>query len=268
MTTAERPLALSTPFRPTLTVVVRAPIAPLYAEAKVSSPQVSQRLAGHELTVLDERDEWLRVRGSDGYEGWAHCGYLHSQHGTAPTYDRLSLDCVVRDGKGQVRPLPLGALVHQREEIIAGQVVPVDERQERFPTVPEAIVESAPRRFAGTSYQWGGITPWGADCSGFVQSIFWLHGVVIPRDAWQQARAGDDAGRDPLDLAPADLLFFTDRADRRITHVGLATGDGHMAHLALGRGGWNVDDLRAVDDPYVAKLRRRFVAARRMVPRP
>ena len=43
------------------------------------------------------------------------------------------------------------------------------------------------RSFAGTPYQWGGVTPWGADCSGLVQTVFWLHGVTLPRDAWQQA---------------------------------------------------------------------------------
>jgi hypothetical protein len=47
--------------------------------------------------------------------------------------------------------------------------------------------------------------------------------------------------------------------------VGLALGGARMAHLALGRGGWAVDDLRDADDPYVAGLRRSFLGARRVV---
>ena len=57
-------------------VIVRASIAPMHAEARVSSVQISQRLAGHRVTVLETQGDWLRVRGEDGYEGWMHRGYL------------------------------------------------------------------------------------------------------------------------------------------------------------------------------------------------
>jgi len=57
-------------------VVVRASIAPMHGEARVSSAQVSQRLAGHVVTVLATEGDWLRVRGEDGYEGWMHRGYV------------------------------------------------------------------------------------------------------------------------------------------------------------------------------------------------
>jgi cell wall-associated NlpC family hydrolase len=89
--------------------------------------------------------------------------------------------------------------------------------------------------------------------------------VPLPRDAWQQAEVGRDAGADIADWAPADLLFFSDRADRRITHVGIALGASGMVHLALGRGGFAVERLDARDDPYVVALMNRFVVARRVV---
>ena len=58
------------------TVIVSAAIAPLQAEPAAGSEQVSQRLAGHHLTVLEEREPWMRVRGADEYEGWIHRGYV------------------------------------------------------------------------------------------------------------------------------------------------------------------------------------------------
>ena len=133
--------------------------------------------------------------------------------------------------------------------------------REDFPTTADAIGRTAVDRFVGTSYQWGGITPWGADCSGLVQSVFALHGVSLPRDAWQQARAGDDAGRDILAARAADLLFFSDRPDAHVTHVAIALGDWRVVHLALGRGGYAVERL---DDEgeYVKKLKSRFLFAR------
>jgi cell wall-associated NlpC family hydrolase len=95
-----------------------------------------------------------------------------------------------------------------------------------------------------------------------VQTSFALHGVQLPRDAWQQAENGRDAGSDVGELAAGDVLYFSDREDRRITHVGISLGERRMVHLALGRGGYAVELLSDRRDPYVQHLRERFVCAR------
>ncbi len=252
----------------TARVVVRASIAPMHAESRVSSPQVSQRLAGHALEVLEIAGDWLRVCGDDRYEGWMHRGYVADSGDEAsrePQPQRLSLGCVVRDAvTGASRGLPLGAWLAPAEAVVVGSAIDGQDRAAAFPRSAAAIAATAVERFAGTPYQWGGVSPWGADCSGLTQTTFWLHGVSLPRDAWQQAEIGDDAGTAPASWAPADLLFFSDRADRRITHVGIALGKSRMVHLALGRGGYAVERLDATDDPYVVALMTRFVAARRV----
>ena len=258
--------------------IVRAAVAPLQAEPRASSSQVSQRLAGHPVYVLEEGADWLRVRGLDDYEGWVHRGYLMHlpEHGvvvpTGPddefalTYvPRVSLGARVRSARGGPRALPLGAWLDLDEEVEEGAAVSLDALPARFPASPDAIIQSATTSFAGTRYEWGGITPWGADCSGFVQSVFGLHGVPLPRDAWQQALAGTDAGPSLAAHRPADLLFFSDRDDRRITHVGVALGRARIAHLALGRGGFSVDRLDDDEDEYATALAARLVCARRVV---
>ncbi|HEU4629705.1 MAG TPA: SH3 domain-containing C40 family peptidase [Gemmatimonadaceae bacterium] len=256
-------------------LVVRAPIAPLVAEPRVSASQVTQALAGHPLSVLTREGSWVRVAGADGYEGWVHTGYLADPaaalgpaagrwYDAAPT----SLGCVV-EGPFGARRLPLGALLLPGERVVRGDTVAPEELERRFPRRAPAAVETALRCFAGTSYQWGGVTPWGADCSGLVQSVFALHGLALPRDAWQQALEGEAlAGAAPFTdadaLRAADLLFFSERADGRITHVGIATGDGRMVHLSLGRGGYAVERLAATDDAYVTMLAGNFRVARRL----
>ena len=252
----------------TVTAVVRASIAPMHAESRVSSPQISQRLAGHAVEVLEIAGDWLRVRGEDAYEGWMHRGYVIEAGGEVPVEHgprRLSLGCVVRDTvTGSARALPLGAWLAPTDETLTGSTVDGEGRAAAFPRSAAAIAATAVDRFAGTPYQWGGVSPWGADCSGLTQTAFWLHGTSLPRDAWQQAEIGDDAGDAMASWSPADLLFFSDRADSRITHVGIALGGSRMVHLALGRGGYAVERLDAADDPYVVSLMTRFVFARRV----
>ena len=248
---------------------IRTPLAPVFAEPQVASAQISQLVAGRIVTLCEKRDDWYLVIGPDDYEGWLHRGYL------APVPDdhmrqsggvsRVSLGCVTTDGQGGRRAMPLGALLAPEERIKSGEAIDTAEQVTRFPTEAGAITRSAQLFFEGTSYLWGGVTPWGADCSGLVQATLSLHGVQMRRDAWQQAQQGAPGEPDLLDARMADLLFFSDRVDQHITHVAIALGGRRLVHLALGRGGYAVEKLDDERDPYVLKLRERFVTARRVL---
>ena len=243
--------------------VVVAAIAPMLAEPHVSSGQVSQQLAGHVVSIIEDQGDWLLVRGRDEYEGWMHRGYLAKLAAPGHSDDgRISLGCVAASSDGTARSLPLRAVVAPGDRVQSGEAIPAHELPIRFPKDAMAICQSAVELYVGTPYQWGGVTPWGADCSGLVQSVFALHGVSVPRDAWQQARAGHDAGRDLLAAKPGDLLFFSDRPDAHITHVAIALGDRRLVHLALGRGGYAVERFDDERDDYVRKLEKRFLFAR------
>jgi hypothetical protein len=157
-------------------VVVRAAIAPLLAEPRVSAMQASQALAGHALLVEAREGDWLRVRGGDDYPGWIHAGYALDRPTLAaprtwPAEARLSLGCV-SSGRFGRRRLPLGAVLLPGEAVEVGHTVGLAEVAAHFPPDPAAIVATARERFEGASYQWGGVTPWGADCSGLVQTAF------------------------------------------------------------------------------------------------
>ena len=243
---------------------VRAAIAPLLGESRISASLTSQLLSGETVTVTEQRADWLHVRGEDGYEGWTHAGYLAAATGHESSW-RVSLGCVVREGTGQPRALPLGARLAPSAVIVDGDTMSPDQRDGRFPTNAAAIGTSASSLFAGASYQWGGVTPWGCDCSGFVQRVFRLHGVGLPRDAWQQAGIGEELARDAgAAHAAGDLLFFSDRDDARVTHVGIALGGGRMVHSSLTRGGIAVERMDG-DDAYVARLRAGCTGVRRVI---
>jgi len=251
-------------------LAVRVSVAPVNAEARAGSEQVSQALFGHPVDLLDaaEHDPWLRVRLRDGYEGWMHRGYLSESDraqpsGSAPA--RLSLGCVARDAAGARRALPLGAWLDDTLSIESGETVEYRALAARFPARAEAAAQTACARFEGTPYEWGGLTPWGADCSGLVQSAFGLHGIALPRDARDQAERGEPvaAGNALGALEAGDLAFFSDRDDGRITHAAIALGASRLVHLGLGRGGYAVEHL-AAPDAYARALLSRFRWARRI----
>jgi cell wall-associated NlpC family hydrolase len=247
--------------------VIRSAIAPLVAEPRVSSEQVSQRLYGHRVRRLESRAPWMRVCGEDGYEGWLHEGYARpaADAEAAPrTGRRVSLGCLTRRAAAPPLALPLGALLDDDMVVESGLALDPASRLRRYPALPQAVAESAATLFVGTPYLWGGITPWGADCSGFVQSLFLLHGVHLPRDAYQQADGGRPLEDAPDSLAPADLAFFSEREDGRITHVGIALGSARMAHIALGRGGFSVESWDSGDE-YAIGLRDRYRGAVRIL---
>jgi hypothetical protein len=252
-------------------VTAIAAIAPMLCDPDVKTTQVSQLLHGHIAQVMERNGLWLHVKSADGYAGWIHQGYVVTMPDPVPALADtgwndprpLSLGCTVRDEHGATRKLPLGALVTEGQDRIGGLAMPLDERRHAFPAKADSITASALTFFEGTSYEWGGVTPWGCDCSGLVSSSFQMHGVKVPRDAWMQGMTGQPVPS-MKDLRPADLLFFSDDPDGKITHVAISLGGMRVVHLALGRGGYAVDDLETGDE-YTSLLVTRFRFARRIL---
>src|SRR5438067_11707052 len=146
---------------------IAASLAPMHSEPLVASQQVSQQLAGHDVDAMDVDGDWVLGRGEDGYDGWIHTGFLEPR-GTpldGVGARRLSLGCEAERGGGERRTLPLRAFLRSDERIIHGEALDLTAATKRFPLSPDAIAASAHDLFRGTSYIWGGVTPWGADCS-------------------------------------------------------------------------------------------------------
>lgn len=100
----------------------------------------------------------------------------------------------------------------------------------------DAIAKYALTFVGKVPYVWGGETPNGWDCSGFVTYVFNHFGISVPRLAGDQARAGKPVKKG--DIKPGDLLFFelgsqsaTDNGSRA-DHVGIAIGGGKMVNAA------------------------------------
>ncbi|MDT8902316.1 C40 family peptidase [Anaeroselena agilis] len=94
------------------------------------------------------------------------------------------------------------------------------------------IVATA-QKYKGVPYRYGGATPKGFDCSGFVMFVYNQHGKKLPRSADQQYKAGKPGK--PKDLALGDLVFFT-TTEKGPSHVGIFVGGGKFIHASSSRG--------------------------------
>ena len=80
--------------------------------------------------------------------------------------------------------------------------------------------------FMGVPYLWGGTTPGGFDCSGFVQYVYARAGINLPRVTTQQVQQGDAVSMG--DVQPGDLYFW-DKGGK-VYHVAIAIGNGKYIH--------------------------------------
>jgi len=148
----------------------------------------------------------------------------------------------------------------ERTHVIVPVFVELEVARIRLPgsaTLGEEIVELA-LGYLGTRYVFGGTTPAGFDCSGFMQYVLRQFDVSVNRVSRDQARNGVQVSRS--DLQPADLVFFAaSPGGSRITHVGMYIGDGNFIHAST----WNTGvRLSNIHSDY---HRVRFVTARRVI---
>jgi cell wall-associated NlpC family hydrolase len=255
-------------------IIARSAVVPLYVQPSLRSEQVSQLVLGETGRVEERAGEWRRIRVDlDGYGGWVHAGYcVEAEDGAAGRWREeagaWSLGATLQV-HGRRISLPLRARVAVASsrvrlpddttgELLEGEVSPA-------PAVVSAARAQPPElwaltHFQGAPYEWGGVTPWGVDCSGLVQTAFAARGTSLPRDAALQVGCG--AGVELDGTQPGDLLFFRGESGDRITHVAFVAEGDALIHSTVACGGVLMEPW--LPGTRAATLRDRLVAARRL----
>ncbi len=136
----------------------------------------------------------------------------------------------------------------------------------------EQILKTA-RTFLGVPYLWGGTSTKGMDCSGFTKTSYFLNGIVLPRDASQQALVGEkvdiyendtvNVAKSLKNLKPGDLLFFAvDKRTLGVTHTAIYIGNGEFIQAA---GLVRINSMISGSKNYDDYQSRTLVSARRML---
>lgn len=243
-----------------------------YREPTYNSELVSQGLLGEQVEILEEGALFTNIRQVDNYASWMSndqltAGDYHNDNTVCTTSHFLRIHEEPTIHSDGISDAVIGCKLSVSDEIKDWYrlVLPNGQagwaEKKHFGTFPdfspENIVTLA-NQFLGYQYLWGGRSPKGFDCSGFVQTIFRMHNVILPRDAWQQ-QMKHIISTDFHDAKPADLLFFA-KTPERVTHVAIALGDGKFIHAS---GLVQKNSLAVVDSNFCQKRFDTFVSVNR-----
>jgi cell wall-associated NlpC family hydrolase len=205
------------------------------------SEMTTQLLFGDLFEVLEEDGSWVFIKNYfDGYLGWID--KKQTRHLEAAEFHRLAAlpmhvnlnpwGDTIQLGSQAVR-IPAGSSVYGLENnhfTLDGLQCTFDGAAHPYKfTNAAALLESA-MAFLSCPYLWGGKTCLGFDCSGFTQLVYKLNGMMLKRDAVQQAAQGEQISF-ISDSLPGDLVFF-DNAEGHIVHVGILIDEQKLIHCS------------------------------------
>jgi cell wall-associated NlpC family hydrolase len=195
----------------------------------------TQAILGTPLRVLKkDQGGWFYVQTPDEYLGWTDDRIVLMTEAEFAAWGRLPKVIITTEytiarekpeaGSQAVSDLVAGCLLALKADtggfyevgypdgrtafVRKEEAAPYAQWLERTQATPETIVSTA-KRFFGVPYFWGGTSAKCMDCSGFSKTVYFLNGLLLPRDASQQALVGDLVKMDgDIDLRPGDLLFF------------------------------------------------------------
>jgi SH3-like domain-containing protein len=238
--------------------VVNVSVANLRSKPEESAELASQVLLGMPLMVLEKTRGWFRVQCPDEYIGWIdgstikqfseseYVNFKHKQKVIFVNPSGVAMSDTTTNAY-PVRDLSFGNLLTLSAKAGSFTEVIFPDGKHGFintanlqPTIDwlkkrqihgESIVENG-KKMLGIPYLWGGTSFKGADCSGFTRMTFFASGLLLPRDASQQALNGDSISynNDFSMLQKGDLLFFGNTTTSKVTHVGIWAGNKSFIH--------------------------------------
>jgi len=239
-------------------------VSNLRSNPKHSAELATQATLGTPFKIYKKEGDWYYIQTPDKYLSWVDNGgiVLHTNEESNTWKSSEKIIYTKTYGHSHLRPDSNSQIV---TDLVAGSILEFLNEQDDFYAVkyPDGRIayvrknESQPyskwissinpsgkslletsKTLMGVPYLWGGTSTKGMDCSGFTKTIYFLNGMVIPRDASQQVHTGKEIDEDGNfeNLEKGDLLFFgrkaTDSIKEKVVHVGMWIGNNEFIHAS------------------------------------
>ena len=275
--------------------LVKISVANIRSNPAHSAELATQATMGTPLNVLKHEGDWYLVQTPDGYLAWVDQGgiqllseleletwltapkliytntfgasFSEASENSQVVSDLVAGDVFEKVGeKGSFYEVkyPSGTLAYIKKDeakLYSEWVSALNPSEENLVSTSKSLM--------GLPYLWGGTSSKGVDCSGFTKTIYFLNGIVLPRDASQQVHTGKliDTTRNFEKLIPGDLLFFgrkaTDSTSEKVVHVGMWIGNNQFIHSLGNVHTSSVDTTSADFDEYNYN---RYLRTKRILP--
>lgn len=271
-------------------------VANLRSQPKHSAELASQATLGTPVQVWKKEDGWYLVQTPDKYLAWVDAGgiTLMNDSSFSGWQNGEKLLYTHPYGFAYAAPDAAGTTV---SDLVYGDVLVLKNQTDKFYEVafPDGRIAYVPaaeataytvwaasrqptennlvqtsKRLMGVPYLWGGTSFKGVDCSGFTKTVYFMNGLVLPRDASQQVHAGElvDTSNGWENMRPGDLLFFgvqaKDGKSERVVHVGMWIGENQEFIHSSGR--VRISSMNPAAPNYDVYNHNRFLRAKRIPP--
>ncbi|SFG02519.1 C40 family peptidase [Pontibacter chinhatensis] len=276
--------------------VITISVANLRSEPKHPAELATQATMGTPVNVLKKQRGWYLVQTPDKYLSWVDAaGVSLMDKGSFENWQKSPKLLYTKPygfayatasaNAGTVSDMVYGDVVALNEKqgdfyavtfpdgrkgfIPAAESAKYDEWVASRKPTGENLVNTS-KQLMGLPYLWGGTSFKGVDCSGFTKTVYFMNGLVLPRDASQQVHVGDlvDTSNGWDKLQPGDLLFFgspaKDGKPERVVHVGMWIGGNQEFIHSAGR--VRISSMNPQAENFDEPELKRFLRAKRIAP--
>jgi len=244
--------------------IINISVSNIRKDPKHSSELVTQGILGTPVKLLKKKGSWYFIQTPDRYLGWVDGGgiELKSQDEINQLQNKEKVIFTEIYGFSYREPDINSPTI---SDLTVGNVLYLEDSIQLFykVTYPDGRIGYLNRleseilsewihdvqldgtsltltafKLTGIPYLWGGTSSKALDCSGLTKTVYFMHGLILPRDASQQEKIGVviDEDKEFENLQEGDLLFFgnaaTDTTRERVVHVGMWIGDMKFIHAS------------------------------------
>lgn len=242
--------------------IVRLSVANIRSKPKHPAELATQALMGSIVNILKKENGWYLIQTPDGYIAWVDNDGIYTMNEeevknwknseriiVTEQYTSAFLEPDVKSNKVSdlvdgnilkklniIKKFTKVGLPDGRTGFVANNHLKDFYTWSKHAVADKNTIIKSAFNFKGLPYLWGGTSSKGVDCSGFTKMVYFLNGVILPRDASQQVKVGKLVETDYNfdSLQTGDLLFFGNKASEdkkeKVTHVAIYIGDGKYIH--------------------------------------